>query len=83
MAELELEKSKLSNNMLLDEAFRQHSDFDGFNKDFSDTGFKFLMRGIKETAPEFDLEPISVVILRSEQQVRTKILAPRAWWTST
>lgn len=57
-AELELDKSKLSNGMLLEEACRLHLDFDDFAKDFSDAGFKFLRREIKETAPEFAPEPI-------------------------
>lgn len=58
--EVEHYKSKLSNGVFLKEACQLHPDFDGFAKDFSDVGFKFLMKGIKEVAPEFDLEPIKL-----------------------
>lgn len=52
---LELAESKLSNRVLLEDAFRQHPDFDGFAKDFSDAGFNFLMKGVKEVVLELDL----------------------------
>lgn len=59
-AELELERSKLSNGVLLEETFRQHPDFDYFAKDLSDVGFRFLMKSIKEVVREFDLEHIKL-----------------------
>lgn len=58
--ELEFEKSRLENEVLLEEAFRKHLDFDGFVKDFSDAGFRFLMKGVEDIASEFDLEPIKL-----------------------
>lgn len=51
---------KLSNGVLLEEAFCRHPDFDRLPKDFSDVDFRFLMKGVKETAPEIDLEPIKL-----------------------
>lgn len=55
---MEHHKSKLTNGVFLEEVFRLHPNFDGLAKDFSDAVFKFFMKGIKEVAPEFDLEPI-------------------------
>ncbi|XP_022155137.1 uncharacterized protein LOC111022278 [Momordica charantia] len=43
--ELKDTKERLTNGVLLEEAFKQHPDFDGFANDFSDAGFKFLMKG--------------------------------------
>lgn len=57
-AELEQHNAKLSNGMLVEEVVRGHPDFDGFAKDFSDAGFKFLMKGIMEVVLDFDLDPI-------------------------
>ncbi|XP_022150343.1 uncharacterized protein LOC111018538 [Momordica charantia] len=55
-AELETAKERLSNGVLLEEAFRQHPDFDGFAKDFSDAGFKFLMKGIASDMPDLQID---------------------------
>ncbi|XP_022133633.1 BAHD acyltransferase At3g29680-like [Momordica charantia] len=43
-AELEMVKERLSNGALLEESFRQHPDFDGFAKDFSDAGCNLFIK---------------------------------------
>ena len=47
---------RLSNGALLEESFRQHPEFDGFAKDFSDAGFKFLMKGIASDMPDLQID---------------------------
>ncbi|XP_022152119.1 uncharacterized protein LOC111019909 [Momordica charantia] len=55
-AELKDLKERLTNGSLLEESFRQHLDFDGFAKDFSDAGFKFLMKGIAADMPHLQID---------------------------
>lgn len=50
-------KTRFQNNAFLEETFQKHHDFDGFAKDFTDAGFKFLMMGVATMAPEVDLLP--------------------------
>lgn len=59
-AEVEKREVQLNNGVFLEEAFRAHPDFDGFVKDFSNVGFKFLMDGLKDVAPDLDLGPIKL-----------------------
>ncbi|XP_022158590.1 uncharacterized protein LOC111025046 [Momordica charantia] len=55
-ADLKVEKERIANGVLLEEALRQHPDFDGFAKDFSDAGFKFLMKGIAADMPHLQID---------------------------
>ncbi|XP_022147182.1 uncharacterized protein LOC111016193 [Momordica charantia] len=49
-------KERLTDGALLEESFRQHPNFDGFAKDFSDAGFKFLMKGIAADMPHLQID---------------------------
>lgn len=81
-AELKLERSKLSNGVLLEETFRKHPDFDGFAKDFSDADFRFLMKGVRVVALELDLEPIKLRYAEKWASSPNQTPGPRVWWIS-
>lgn len=51
-------KAELQNGEFLENTFRCHPHFDGFAKDFSYMGFKFLLIGVKDVAPKLDLGPL-------------------------
>lgn len=76
--ELEHERSKFSNGVFLEKTFRLHPDFDDLAKDFNYAGFKFLMKGIKEMAPEFDLEPIKRRYAEKWMSGPNKTLGPQS-----
>ncbi|XP_022150867.1 uncharacterized protein LOC111018913 [Momordica charantia] len=74
--EVELHKAKLSNGVLLEEAFQAHLDFDVFVNDFSDVDFKFLMKGIMEVALDLDLEPVKQTYTKKWASGPIKTLGP-------
>lgn len=77
-AEVEHHKSKLNSGVLLEEAFRLYLDFGDFPRDFSDAGFKISMKGIKEVALEFDLEPIKLCYVEKWASGPNKIPGPQS-----
>lgn len=60
MVEMEKWEACLKDDVFLENTFHAHSDFDGFDKNLRDAGFKFLTDGIKDIAPDLDLETLKL-----------------------